>query len=306
MTQGFTDSLPTELVAHVKAGCGGPGYEWLEKLPALIGGLEDQWSVSVGEPFPGIEFNFVAPAIDRDGKGVVIKIAPPWDPVEIHGEAAYLRLRDGVGSVRLLAEAPESRAIMIEQIFPGRSFVEHFAGRESEAVAPAIDALKIVLRPLPDELTHITPVDSWFDSFRNKFKGSGFPEDYSKKALAIYDGLSDQSGYNFYLHGDYHPGNIVTEGESSYCVIDPKGWAGHIGYEIAVFLNNYHWWQESKADIQHRLEYAVGEFADAFHLSPIEVRQWAYAQMVIGAWWNFADMPELYDGSVVKADVWDV
>ncbi len=95
-------------------------------------------------------------------------------------------------------------------------------------------------------------------------------------------------------------------GTTSYCVIDPKGWAGHIGYEIAVFLNNYHWWQEKRSDIGSRLDQAVQEFARAFGLVEFELRQWAYAQMVIGAWWNFSDMPELYDGSVVKADVWEV
>ena len=95
-------------------------------------------------------------------------------------------------------------------------------------------------------------------------------------------------------------------GSESFCVIDPKGWAGHIGYEIAVFLNNYHWWQETRSDIRRRLEEAVELFSKEFHLTSDEVRQWAYAQMVIGAWWNFADMPELYDGSVAKADIWDV
>ena len=44
----------------------------------------------------------------------------------------------------------------------------------------------------------------------------------------------------------------------------------------------------------------------AFEIEAREIREWAYAQMVLGAWWNFADMPLHYDGSVGKADVWNV
>ena len=149
MTQGFIESLPPELVAHVKAGCGKSGQAWLDQLASIITVLESEWSISVKEPFPGIEYNFVAPAIGENGEPVVIKIAPPWDPVEIHGEAAYLRDRNGVGCVRLIAEVPEHRAILIEQIFPGRSVSDYFRGREPDALRPSIDALKAVSAAYP-------------------------------------------------------------------------------------------------------------------------------------------------------------
>ncbi len=301
----FEDSLPSELVSHVKAGCGQPGELWLAELPRTIDELERLWSISVQKPFPGIEYNFVAPATGADGETLVLKIAPPWETVEIFGEASYLRSRNGEGCVRLLAEETDSRAILIERIFPGRSLWEHFAGRESDAVAPAIEALKTVLRPVPQDPIHVAHVDGWFDKLR-KFGETAFPADYARQALDMYDKLSRQPERIFYIHGDYHPGNIITHGESSFCVIDPKGWAGHIGYEIAVFLNNFHWWQESKPDIRERLDRAVEQFAGAFDLEPWELRQWAYVQMVIGSWWNFVDMPELYAGEVVKADIWDV
>lgn len=305
MPNEFTESLPAELVSHVTAGCGEAGVRWLDALQTTIEALEQEWSVTVTEPFAGIEYNFVAPAITRDGEDVVVKIAPPWDPVEIFGEAAYLRTRNGVRCVRLLEVSGEHRAILIERIFPGKTLTEHFAGREQDAVAPAIEVLQAVLQPVPRTNEHVTPVDVWFDNFRTRSAVTDFPADYTAKALEIYDRLSSQSGREFYLHGDYHPGNVVTSGDT-FCVIDPKGWAGHIGYEIAVFLNNLHWWQEKKLDIKEILATAVDQFADAFDIDPSEIREWAYAGMVIGAWWNFSDMPELYDGSVVKADIWDV
>jgi streptomycin 6-kinase len=108
------------------------------------------------------------------------------------------------------------------------------------------------------------------------------------------------------LHGDFHPANIVSATREPFLVIDPKGIAGPVGYEIAVFLNNYHWWQETRADIRIRLDSAVRQFSAAFDIEPTELRQWAFAQMVLGAWWTFDEMPEIYQNEVVKADVWDI
>lgn len=259
----------------------------------------------MGEPFPGIEYNYVTPAFSHQLGDVVLKVAPPWQPVEIFGEAAYLAARNGNGCVRLLAEAHDRRAILLERIDPGQNMTEFFAGRESEAVTPAIEALKKVLLPVPVSFDHIAPVNGWFDALR-KVDETAFPAEYAFKAFDIYDRLSLQPGRTFYLHGDFHPGNIVTQRESSFCVIDPKGWSGHIGYEISVFLNNYRNWLGSRNDINTALDVAVDQFSATFDISPDELRQWAFAEMVIGAWWNFVDMPDLYNGEVANADIWDV
>ena len=59
--------------------------------------------------------------------------------------------------------------------------------------------------------------------------------------------------------------------------------------------------------VSPKLDAAVLSFSDAFDMSPIDLRQWAYAQMVLGAWWSFDEMPEHYDdATVAKADIWNV
>ncbi len=297
--------LPPELVAHVTAGCGAPGEIWLTELPDMIRQLEELWSISALPPFPGIEYNFVAPAKNRNGEDVVLKIAPPWDPIEIFGEAEYLRSREGVACAKLIAEERDSKAILIERIFPGEALFVRFKNRPEDSVAPAIDVLRAILRPCSGSETHIATQDAWFDGLR-KYSGTEFPADYAFKALKIYERLSGAPRGNYYLHGDYHPGNIVTAGSNSFAAIDPKGLVGHLGHEIAVFLNNLHWWQEKDPGVREKLDAAVLQFASAFDLSPQDLREWAFAQMVLGAWWNFSDMPLLYDGGVVKADIWDV
>jgi len=305
MSKSFRESLPHELVTHITAQCGRPGEEWFDGLPTIIKSLERRWEITVSEPFPGIEFNYVATAVRQTGEDVVIKISPPFEQIEIFGEAAYLRDRNGDGAIRLLAVDAEHQAILLERAFPGKNLAELFTGNEADSLKPAIDTLRAILRPPPSNSGEIVALDDWFDGMR-RYLSTAFPSHYGSKALEIYDHLSKQPNRTFYLHGDYHPGNVVNATRSRFLAIDPKGIIGHVGYEIAVFLNNYHWWQEKRPDVRDRLATALSKFAMAFNISPYELRQWAFAQMVLGAWWNFTDTPDLYDNEVVKADIWDV
>lgn len=303
MAESFIDTIPSELVTHVMAGCRERGKEWLAGLGGTIRELERHWSIRVSAPFPDIEYNYVAPATAEDGLEVVLKIAPPWEPVEIFAEAEYLRHRHGPECVKLLDEHQPLRAILIERLRPGDHLAERFAKRPLDMLTPGIEALRNTILPVPGELGPVHTLDKWFDNFR-RWESTAFPADYARKAFEIYDRLS--MAEHIYLHGDYHPGNVVGVGDSDYAVIDPKGLIGPLGYDIAVFLNNFHWMQEKLPDVGSRLAVAVRRFSEAFDIPEIELREWAYAQMVIGSWWNFEDMPDLYDGSVVKADIWEV
>ena len=98
----------------------------------------------------------------------------------------------------------------------------------------------------------------------------------------------------------------MTAQGDSYLAIDPKGLIGHIAYDIAVFLNNLHWWQKGKPGVTARLHEALKTFANAFDLNESELREACLAFMVLSAWWNFEEMPERYDDQIVLADVWDI
>ena len=305
MKQRYSYPFPKELTLHVTAMLGEKGHAWLDTLPSLIDELSDSWGVSVGEPFEAGEFNFVAGATRHDGEASVIKIAPPFLDNEYIGEAEFLRHRKGRGIVSLLERDHGRRAILIERAVPGRNLAELFTGNEASAIEPAIEVLRAILGKPPADYQPKT-LDQWFAGMR-RAEGTGFSADYVGKAFRIYDRLSTQPGRTFYLHGDFHPGNVVNAERSPYLAIDPKGIVGHVGYDIAVFLNNLHWWQETKPDINDRLDNAIEKFSDAFEIDARELREWAFAQMVLSAWWNYDDMPQLYEHSTLaKADIWNV
>ena len=145
----------------------------------------------------------------------------------------------------------------------------------------------------------------WFYRFQ-RAKDTEFPRGYFERACEIYEKLFQDDEGTFYLHGDFHPGNVISSGQGEFVIIDPKGLVGHVAYDISVFLNNLHWWQQGRPNVRENLFLAAQKFADAFSMSELAIREAAYAGMVIGAWWNFEDMPGLYNNEVVLADVWEV
>jgi streptomycin 6-kinase len=305
MSQSFKNSLPGELVTHVSAICGDRGVAWLDELPKTIRRLERRWDVIVEAPFPGIEFNYVAPASRPNGEQVVVKISPPYERTEIFQEARYLRERSGEGAVGLRDVARAHKAILLERALPGEALFRRFKDDPPACIVPAINLLKNILRPVPDDLKDVELLDNWFSMFQ-RYKETEFPNDLAARATDLYYSLSKQTDRTFYLHGDFHPGNIVTSGRSRILAIDPKGIVGHIGYDIAVFLNNLFWWQRKNPRVEDFLQDAINKFSDSFEMKQSAVREWAFVYMVIGAWWNFEDMADLYDASVAMADIWRV
>ena len=295
---------PDELVKHVTAICGESGVAWLSDLPRIAAELEERWNVTTEPAFEKGEYNFVAPA-RSETVDAVLKVSPPYSQIEIFAEAEFLRKLNGNGAARLLQEDRENRAILIERIRPGVTMDVYFADDPFACVEPAIKVLKTILTPPPYPPAEAQLFYDWHFRFQRSLD-TEFPYEYANKALTIFDGLFQDDERTYHLHGDFHPGNVISSGDSDFVVIDPKGLVGHVTYDISVFLNNLHWWQKEKYGVQERLFRAARQFGEAFGIDELTIREAAYAGMVIGAWWNFEDMPELYDNEVVLADIWDV
>src|SRR5688500_11962877 len=216
MADNWNHCFPSELVHHVTAICGPRGEAWLDGLPALIDELSEIWSIKVDEPFAAGEFNFVAPAMSG-GEAVVLKIAPPYDDNEFLGEASFLRSREGLGAVRLLAQDLMRRAILIDRAVPGENLAEIFTGNAAASMPPASEVCRSILGPTSADRADLKTVDGWCDG-RHRSAGTDFPADYANKALASYD--QRRATEVFSLHGDFHPANIVSASRSPYLAID--------------------------------------------------------------------------------------
>ena len=191
-------ALPTGFVRNIESLAGEAGRQWLDDLPQLIATLQDRWSIRIGSPFQHINFNFVAPVDVSDGQRAVLKIAPPTNETEIYSEARYLRTLGGNGAVKLLAECRKDRAVLIERALPGRTLAKAFRGRPLDAVDVAIESLRKIAMPEPEDDVDVIDLDDWFDNLE-RARGTQFPAEYVDRATDAYFRLGKPAAKR-YLH----------------------------------------------------------------------------------------------------------
>src|SRR5690349_18956786 len=75
---------------------------WLDELPALVAGLERDWSIQVGRVYPDATEAFVAEVTVHDGTLAVLKLVVPRPGDAAGREITVLRLAGGDGCARLL------------------------------------------------------------------------------------------------------------------------------------------------------------------------------------------------------------
>lgn len=293
--------LPEKFVRLMNEAHGASGAKWLADLPEIITEIEAKWSLKTSRSFENLSYHFVAPCVCESGEAV-LKIGFPEKNSPIANEAAMLKLYDGHGAVKFLKFDENRLALLIERLKPGQHLKNLFSPHETKPIEIAVRALQ-KLRRKPPENHEFVHLENWFAGFE-KAHDTQFPREAVNKAQKFYERLS--AADSFLLHGDFHHENILSAGREDFLAIDPKGIVGQIGYEISVFLNNQAWWLEGEADRREILNDAVLTFSQTFEIEPIVLRQWAYAQAVLSAWWTFEENGKNWRTDLAFADVWEV
>jgi hypothetical protein len=121
-------AIARRLRCNVEADDDPRHHAWLATLPEQIGQLASRWSLVLGEPLlPGGQCAWVAPARDRMGRELVLKAG--WRHSEAEHEGDALRLWDGSGAVRCLAEETFENTIALPLERCGGQILAHVRGR---------------------------------------------------------------------------------------------------------------------------------------------------------------------------------
>lgn len=288
-------NLPEEFVTNVLNTCGDRGREWLDDLPRIVSDLEAGWQIKSKSHFADLSFNFVCPCELPDGTPAVLKIGLPINDDETASEVAALKALGG-SIVKIYRDDPGVRAILIERVYPGKNLKEVFSADPDRAVATGIREMKNTFNA-ESGAYEFQSLDVWFDELRAAID-TRFPQEYVTAALSFYENHS--GGNRFLLHGDLHHENILSSSDGTFRVIDPKGIIGNIGYEIAVFLNNHATWVRDRESV----ESAVGEFSKAFDVPKNELKSWAFAQQVLGVWWDYDGGGRMWEERLKVCDYW--
>lgn len=280
------------------------GAAWLADLPVLIAEIGESWSLIIEKPFPDLSYNFVAPCVcANNGTKAVLKIGYNAKDSAFFGEARFLTLAGGKGAVTLLQVDEKRRALLLERLIPGANLAELCQRDDARATAIAIEIMRKICREPPPN--HDFPLlADWLDGL-DKASQVKFAPRLVDKARRYFGELSKNSERNSLLHGDLHHENILSAERESFLAIDPKGVVGDIGYEIAVFMNNHRRLLRSQRDLPQILARRIEQFSQSFEIEPRKLREWAFIQAVLSAWWVFEDTKMISAKWIGYAEIWE-
>ena len=286
-------SAPHRLALTVFALHGEAGASWLQRLPETIAACEQRWSLTALPPLDDLTYNYIAPALMRDGTQVILKLGVPGAELnpEFGCEIEALRRFDGRGCVRLLAADVDIGALLLERAEPGTTLAA--LSDDEEATRIATRVMRRLWRPVVGDHPFPT-VSRWgpgFSRLRQRFHGGSgpLPERLTGKAERLFSELLSSSAQPVLLHGDLHPWNILRAKREPWLAIDPKGVVGEPAYEVGALLRNM-------VDPQLRGDDPVGLARRRLDILAVELsidrrrlQGWGIAQAVLSAWWDIED-----------------
>jgi streptomycin 6-kinase len=281
--------LPTELRRGL-LGFGDFGRVWVDELPLRLERLRRRWDLDLGAPFePGGVTSWVAPA----GPDLVLKVVVPH-PEAAH-EAAALRAWDGEGAVRLLDEAPEDHALLLERCRPGGALRE--AGRPDDEVLDLAAGTAVRLwRPVPDDAPYdrlATVMAAWAHMVEERAATVALALDNAMIAegARLLRELPHTAEGEVLLHGDLHPANLLAAEREPWLAIDPKPMRGDPAFDLPPLVLQAGD-PLASPDPAAELDRRVRRVAAATGVDPDRIRAWGIARSVEMAVWEQAkDVP---------------
>lgn len=277
--------VPRYLQASTDAG--GPARaKWLSALPQRLADLTARWGLELGEPFePGGNCSWVAPAVDGDGREVVLKVA--WQHTEALHEAEGLAALGGEVAVAVHAfehlapsgpdDLHDTTAMLLERCRPGaelRGWPEDEQHRVITEVLRSAWAVELApghpFRPLREM------ADDWVAQAeaRRAAAPDRIDAGLAREGLGLFRELSRPGPVDVLLFTDLHAGNVLSATRRPWLAIDPKPYVGDPHYDVLQHLLNCG--RSLRAD-PLRL---IAEVADLAGLDRTRVEQWMFARCV--------------------------
>jgi streptomycin 6-kinase len=244
--------------------------------------VADRWGLLLGPPFePGGHTAWVAPARDRSGRELVLKVG--WAHPEADQEADGLRAWGGDGTVLIYdsCRAEETTALLLERCRPGTALSELEPETEQDGV---IAGLLARLWQVPTAGSAFRPLQEmcrqWVKGFHLRSAAVPVGARVMDPGLAragtdLFVALARPGERDVLLCTDLHAGNVLAAEREPWLVVDPKPYLGDPCYDVLQHMLN----------CEERLRPDPSGFAqqmaDLLDLDGDRVRQWLFARCVI-------------------------
>jgi streptomycin 6-kinase len=289
--------VPAYLQSSVDLG--GPAMAaWLEALPGWVAQQADRWRLDLGEPFePGGNCSWVAPATDRDGRAVVLKVA--WRHDEAMHEAEGLAAVGGAGAVEVLEYehvADDTTVMLLERCDPGTELRVRPEAEQHVVVTELLRSVWAVdlsaghpFRPLS------VMADDWTEraAARLAERPDLLDAGLARDGLALFRQLARDGEQEVLLFTDLHAGNVLAAERRPWLLIDPKPYVGDPHYDVLQHLLN------CNLSLQADPIGLLTTVADLAELDAERVRRWLFARCVkemLGTGFEWPGLATVLDG----------
>jgi streptomycin 6-kinase len=262
---------------------GAEDARWLEALPARVAELERAWSLAVGRAFDTDTCcSWVAPVQLANGSEAVLKIGIPHR--EARYEAEALRFLDGRGAVRLLRASEDGFSLLLERCLPGTDL---WSLGEEDADDVGAHILRQLWREPPPEAPFETLsalVAEWCESLPREAPEAGYDAEIVAHVVELARELAATQPPAVLLHGDFHPGNVLSAQREPWLAIDCKPLVGDPAYDLAQWLSNRVEAAEQSPDPVARLRRQIDAFSRRLGLDSARIAGWALVKSLGWEW----------------------
>lgn len=212
--------------------------EWLEQLPGLLSGLEDDWSITVGRPYSGGSEAYVAEATRADGTSSILKVLIPGLGNAAFNEATVLRIVDGEGCPELYQYDADRGALLMERL--GRPMFD-LGLPLTRRLEILCDTAVRIWRPAPDSgLPTGAEKARWLADFITRL-WEELDHPCSEKVIehALVSARRREEAHRdekaVLVHGDVHQLNAL-ESDGGFKLVDPDGLLAEAEYDLGVLM----------------------------------------------------------------------
>ncbi len=266
-----------EVVRKKALACG--AGDWLEALPDLVAAIEEDWSLTVGQPHRDATEAFVAAAHLQDGTPATLKLVVPTDNDAARNEAIALGLAGGDGCARLLDADVVRGALLLEQLGPSLADLRRPIEERHRIMA---SVARRVWRPaagcgLPNGKEKAARLvekitTSWEDLGRPcSERAIDHAVSCAERRMKAYD-----EERSVLVHGDVQQWNTLVAGDG-FKLVDPDGLLAEAEYDMGVLM------REDPLELLDGEAFGRARSLAAFcdgELDPVAIWEWGVVERI--------------------------
>jgi streptomycin 6-kinase len=246
----------------------------------VIKTIAADWELELGAPYlPGGQVAWVAPVTNRRGERLALKVG--WRHSEAEHEADALRVHDGDGAVRCLADDRShagTNALLLERCEPGTQLKAALPEPAQDEVVAGLLRRLWAHVPAPGDpfRTLVEICDEWARAFELGLERQrqGIDPGLAREGVTLLRSLPREASRSVLLSTDLHAGNILSSGREPWLAVDPKPFLGDPAFDVVQHMFNC---EERLAADADAFATRMAELTDT---DPRRVRLWLFARCV--------------------------